>query len=77
MLGLELGLGFRVRLRNRLAKSHSIGGSIQNRLDGSVATACELATEPSRRFRYFAATEPSIVLTVPQFRDYGTVLTVP
>jgi len=29
--------------------------------------------EPSRRFRYFAAMEPSIVLTVPQFPGYGTV----
>ena len=37
----------------------------------------EVATEPSRRFRYFEATEPSIVLTVLQFWVYGTVLTVP
>ena len=36
------------------------------RSEGSVQIQTAVATEPSRRFRYFAATEPSIVLTVPQ-----------
>jgi len=61
-----------------LSRSSSIGQSLPLTVlvyyvykHAVITFTNEVATEPSRRLRYFEATEPSIVLTVPQFWGYA------